>query len=154
MRKYSPNVLRDREELATLLVKMFGETNFIKKPNTRGEDVYEFEILQVPGARIAVFSSIVGNAVRGDGEDAIRVGVIYRRKDGADKSILSETRVNRTGAIDDIVERTKSRMRAAYVDFRERQVAGLRCARCNAPLFTSRQGNNVCAETCWVKELE
>lgn len=151
---YNPENLAHRQLLATMLEVMLIGANFVKRENATKdtEDIYEFPIPQVPGARVVVFTTIRHRAVRGDGEDAIRVGVIYGRKDGADKFILSEKRVNRTGTVEAITQRTLDRMRDAFKLFRDSCRTQGMCQDCGAPKFKSKAGNWVCANTCWVKQ--
>jgi hypothetical protein len=148
---YNPKSPADRKALAEKLEALFARSKFVKVSDGSTEDVYEFAIPQIRGARIVVFSSIFNGAVRDLGADAIRVAVLYRRKDGKDQSLSSETRVHRTGEINKIVARTYERMRSSYVALKDRHNNAMRCHSCGAPLFTSSKGNEVCAETCWVK---
>lgn len=144
---YNPDDIAHRTCLATELHTMLSTSGFAKLDG-HGEDVYEYKA--VGGVCILVYSSIVGEAVRGDGEDAIRVAAIYRRKDGQVRGLFKDTRVNRTGEIHKIVDRTKERMRGAYVAVRDRLKSGLVCNYCGAPLFTAKSGKDTCAETCWL----
>lgn len=142
---YDPNSRTDRSKLAAELQALFAKSGF-KKLETRGEEVYEYPYGDVS---LLVYSSIVDGAVRGDGEDAIRVAAIYRRKDGQVRGLFKDTRVNRTGEIEKIVHRTHERMRGAYKSVRSRIAEGKICPCCRAPLFVAKSGKEVCAETCW-----
>lgn len=149
---YNPESLADRCALAVELNAMLVGARFEKlKGSSIHEDVYQFP-MPYPGAYILVYSSIVGGAVRGDGEDAIRVAAIYRTKAGQERGLFKDTRINRTGEINKIVTRTKDRMRNAYVVARDRFKSGMFCNHCGAPLFTSKSGKDVCAEICWEKK--
>lgn len=157
MNTYNPDSMADRRALAVSLQKMFAEAGFTQAESSvprEGspdiEEIYEREVPQVPGVRIVVFSSISRGAARPNGSDAIRVAIVYRRKDGEDKFLLSETRVNRQGSITKITDRTLERMREAFSSFRTAYKGGYYCDKCRAPLFRSRAGNDVCADTCWV----
>jgi hypothetical protein len=99
----------------------------------------------VPDLRIVVYTTIVGDTVRLAGKDAIRVAVLYRRKDGAEQGVSRETRVNRTGETLKIVERMVERARGAWKTARTVD----RCPRCGAPTFKSKKGNTVCIELCF-----
>ena len=147
---YCPEALEDRQQLATSLEAMFSTAGFVKVSGETTEDVYERQVPQVPGARIVVFSSVYHGSARGNGADAIRVAVLYRRKDGVDRSLVSEGRVNRTGTVEGITSRTLDRMRSAYTGLRDRTTRGLTCRKCGAPLHLSKRGHEVCAETCWL----
>jgi len=146
---YDPNSTADRTSLAGSLHSMLSAAGFARLEG-HGEDVYQYKC--IGGTEILVYSSIVSGMVRGDGEDAIRVCAVYRRKDGGVKGLFKDTRVNRTGEEAKIVDRTKDRMRNAYTAVRDHWKAGKLCHRCNAPLFLAKSGNMVCAETCWVKQ--
>ena len=148
--KYNPSSLADRIDLAKQLQALFERSGF-KKIESSGEDVYAYEFPLMPRTRILVYSTIVHGCVRGDGADAIRVAGVYTRQDGQVRGIVSDTRVNRTGDIEGIVARTRERMRGVYAELRDRSTNKL-CKKCNAPLFISKQGNEVCAETCWLKK--
>ena len=148
---YDPNNTMHRKALAQQLQSLFSGAGFVKLDGpAHAEDVYRY---QCNGStEILVYSSIVGGAVRGDGEDAIRVAAVYRRKDGAVRGLFKDTRINRTGEIDKIVKRTHERMRNAYVAVRDHWKEGKVCPSCGAPLFLSKNDKLVCAETCWVKK--
>ena len=152
---YNPDSMVDRRALAISLQAMFNTAGFaFSNPVERApdiEEIYVREVPQVPGAQITVFSSISRGATRPNGSDAIRVAITYNRKDGETKFLLSEVRVNRTGHVGKITSRTLERMRDAFVQFRDRCKDGKFCTKCSAPLFISRQGNEVCADTCWIK---
>lgn len=148
--KYDPQNIRHRAELATELQALFQRSDF-KRIDSIGEEVYAYDFLLIPNTRILVYSTIVNGVVRGDGADAIRVAGVYTRQDGKQQGLVSDTRVNRTGDIPGIVERTRERMRSVYKELRDRSTTK-KCNKCGAPLFTSSKGNEVCAETCWVKK--
>lgn len=148
---YNPKSPADRKLLAEKLEALFARSNFVRVSGDTTEDVYEYAIPQIRGARIAVFSSVFRGEARELGADAIRIVAIYRRHDGQDKILSSETRVNRTGEVENIVGRVHERMRSTYGALRDRHNNGMQCRNCGAPLFTSAKGNEVCAETCWVK---
>lgn len=146
---YNPESLNDRAELAKALREMLATAKF-KLENAGGswEEVYSFNTPN-PKIRILVFSTIAGNSVRESGKDAIRVCAVYLARDGIERGIVKETRVNRTGKIAAITQRTLERMRDAY------RSAGHQvcCEKCGAPKFVSKSGNLVCAEICWKKDL-
>lgn len=109
------------------------------------EDVYEY-ITPEPRIRIRVYTTIVGKEVRRSGEDAIRVCLVYKNGEHT-KGLSKQRRVNRTGTINDIVNRTRGRMRDAFKDG-----AKLEKCHCGAPKFKSKKNNMVCAELCWTKK--
>lgn len=147
--KYNPESLVDRTNLAVLLANRLNAAKFNLVEVSGGEDVYELAVSNK--IRIRVYSSIINGACRGIGEDAIRVVALYRRADDRDQFMLAESRVNRTGAMTDIAERTIERARAVYRELVRRKNANMVCRRCNAPTFLSKANNEVCAETCWLK---
>jgi uncharacterized Zn finger protein (UPF0148 family) len=99
--------------------------------------------------RVAVYTTIVGDDAwaecRDVGKDAIRVCAVYRRKDGNERGVGKQTRVNRVGEVDAIAGRMLDRMRAAWKVAKRPN----RCPDCGAPMFISKKGNEVCAELCW-----
>lgn len=155
---YNPNASADRAVLATELRKMLTVAGFCKEPRDvceetgyvfgPSEEVYRYQCIS--GTEILVYSSIVGDQVRGDGEDAIRVAAVYRRKDGQTRGLFKDTRINRTGEVDKIVLRTQERMRNAYMAIKAHWAEGRVCRDCGAPQFLSKGGKWTCAETCWV----
>lgn len=147
---YNPNSIADRTELADKLTSMLVKAGFVKQGSVGLEEIYERVIPESPKVRIMVYTSIVHGMVRGDGEDAIRFGVVYERRDGELRHLFTETRVNRTGTVDAIVQRTLTRMRSVYGQFRDRHNARMYC-RCGAPLGISKAGKDYCADTCWVR---
>lgn len=148
---YDPASYQDRNLLADKLHTMLSTAGFVRLDGpAQAEVVYQYQC--VGGTEILVYSSIVGQAVRGDGEDAIRVAAVYRRKDGQVRGLFKDTRVNRTGEVDKIVDRTKECMRNAYKAIKQHWAEGRVCPHCKAPLFLSKGGKWTCAETCWVKK--
>lgn len=148
---YDPNNHMHRTVLAQELGAMLVHAGFVKLEGPlHAEQVWCYQC--IGGTEILVYSSIVGQAVRGDGEDAIRVAAVYRRRDGAVRGLFKDTRVNRTGTTEKIVERTRERMRNAYKAIKSHWKDGKLCKHCNAPLFLSKNDKWVCAETCWVKK--
>lgn len=147
--KYNPESYADRTKLAVLLDQRLTEAKFKIAAVRGGEDVYELVVTSK--IRILVYSSIVQGMCRGNGEDAIRVVAVYRRADGKDQFLLSETRVNRIGQTLDIANRTIERARDIYRELVRRKNANMVCRRCGAPTFLSKSKNEVCAETCWTK---
>lgn len=145
---YDPASTACRFNLARSLETLFETSGFVKQDGP-GENVYRYPC--IGGTEILVYSSIVGEMVRGDGEDAIRVAAVYRRKDGQVRGLFKDTRVNRTGDIGKIVLRTQDRMRNAYKAIRSHWQEGKVCNHCKAPLFLSKNNKWVCAETCWIK---
>jgi hypothetical protein len=145
---YNPASTAHRLELARHLESLLATAGFAKLESP-GEDVYRYQC--IGGTEILVYSSIVDGQVRGDGEDAIRVCAVYRRKDGATRGLFKDTRINRTGEVGKIVLRTQERMRNAYKAIRSHWAEGKLCNHCKAPLFLSKGGKWTCAETCWVK---
>lgn len=139
-----------RAELAKELVHMLVQSGFAKVEEGYGEDVYRYQC--IGGTEIFVYTTIVNGSVRAEGQDAIRVSAVYRRKDGEIRGLWKDKRVNRTGDIPGIVERTKSRMRECYVNLRDRHRPHYMCKHCGAPLlFLAKSGRMVCAEACWIK---
>jgi hypothetical protein len=73
------------------------------------------------------------------------VCAVYRAADGTDRGIMKVTRVNRVGDVDAIVGRVVDRARSVWGAI----ASAPRCHRCGAPTFTSKAGNEVCADLCW-----
>jgi hypothetical protein len=150
MTTYDPENSTDRRALAASLVAMVTKAKFRLAPSQSpgAEDVYEFDCAdKAPGCKVQIFTSIVRGEVRQTGKDAIRIAATYKTKAGEHRHLSSETRVNRTGTIEDITERALERMRLAY----KAAVVTPRCPKCKAPLFKSRRNNMVCAEACWAQ---
>lgn len=147
--KYNPESRTSRVHLATILLQTLQEAGFAEESNTGSstrEKVFYRMVDSNPRLRIRVFTSIVGDEVRKNGKDAIRACIVYRRKDGEDHGVGSETRVNRTGDTEDICNRMLGRMRSAWVEAHK-----LKLCECGAPKYLSRNNNLVCAEWCWKK---
>lgn len=151
---YNPESPSHREELAHQLLDTLSTAGF--KPVTRKgtyEAMYARGVPEAPGLRVLVYTSIEpyqhrpGFAVRVKGSDAIRVLVEYASKDGKPRGVSNESRVNRTGRVEDICDRMLDRMRGAYSYARKPR----RCKDCAAPTFKSKGGNDVCADICWEK---
>jgi hypothetical protein len=133
--------------LSTLSEKGFKETS---EPMP-GETVLEFQMTRggLPnGFSIRVYTSVVDGVARGDGEDAIRVTLIWR--DPAKNSltpISKSTRVNRTGEMEEIVERVLQRGRDLWTS-----VPNISRCNCGAPKAVSKAGKLYCAARCWITE--
>ena len=148
---YDPNSPAHRAVLAQELHMMLSTAGFaVLDGRPAAEDIYRYQC--IGGTEILVYSSIVNGMVRGEGEDAIRVAAVYRRKDGHTRGLFKDTRINRTGEIPKIVGRTQERMRNAYKAIRGHWKDGKLCDHCKAPLFLSKSDKWTCAETCWIKK--
>jgi len=144
---YDPNLPILREMLAlSILGKLekcgFSEVDSDKKTKER---VFTRSIKDT-NIDVRIYTSVVGQEVRGEGKDAIRVCATYNAKDGSQKGIVKATRVHRTGNIDEIVERMYQRMRETW----KSASTGERCHSCNAPKFVAKSGKLVCADICWL----
>jgi len=152
--KVSPKVMREeiehskKKKAEYKREKGFNRFRGRNRSNFEGivrEDTYERQTPH-PNVRIRVYTTIVGTEVRGDGQDAIRVCLIY--KDGVrTQGLIKQRRVNRTGVIKDIVNRTRGRMRDAWEAGKK-----LEKCQCGAPKFKSKKDNMVCADFCWTKK--
>lgn len=139
-----------RRELAVAIHRALVARGFA--PNTAdkakgGEVVYSRDAGE--GMAVVVYSSIdwTEGRVRGNGKDAIRVAGVYTASDGKTRGVCKDTRVNRTGTVDAIVNRMMSRGAAVWTKVGETP----RCRCCGAPTFIAKSGNAVCAEICWTK---
>ena len=96
-----------------------------------------------------VYSTVVDGRVRSLARDAIRAALLYKpRNGGKERGLSSFQRVFRTGTMDAICDRTIERMRDAWKSAGQLE----RCSKCDAPKFSSRAGNQVCAELCWLTD--
>lgn len=145
-RPYNPTDAADRKALAEAMVAMLEKAKFKLVSGSSTEDIYEFDCAsKAPGCKVKVFTSIFRGEAREVGADAVRVVGTYTRSDARNQGLADETRVNRTGTIEGVTARCLERMRSVYSSV----VTSSRCAKCGAPMFKSRKGNLVCAETCW-----
>ena len=153
---YDPNNPRHRADMAVAVCARMTECGFtpVKRDGTK-EAIYSRDVHGSDGSiKVLVYTSVVpvrgGFAVRKEGKDAIRVCAVYTNRDGNEKGIASaEKRINRTGTIEATVERVYKRMRDVYGLARN----PTRC-HCGAPKFTSKAGNEVCADLCWMSDEE
>jgi hypothetical protein len=146
--EYNPGNVQSQAQLTSALLAMLGESGFTEEfPSGCRERVFSRAV--TPEVRVMVYTSIHSGRgrVRGRGRDAIRVCLVRSCPDGRDRGLTRTTRVNRTGQIEAIVERTRDRMRAAWASCR--RVAS--CGSCGAPKFVSRNGNEVCSNLCWTR---
>jgi hypothetical protein len=154
---YDPFNLNHRQALATALINMLAQC--------------EFEEIHLPGTvertfarpvndriRVVVYTSIVGDAVRGKDYDAIRVTSLYTTQrpalKGKEEGIIKDRRVHRSGQIEGkggIIDRVHGRMRNVWKLSSPPQCT---CSSCGAPKFISKKGNAVCAEKCWLTDEE
>lgn len=154
---YDPSNAIDRYLLAQEIEHALTKAGFVEEwhgdEQGKGRDpgditkerTFYRHVEDVPDIRIVVYTTIEGTRVRATGKDAIRVAAMYRTRRGRDRNLKRETRVNRTGDVEGIVERMLERARGAWATARN----ALRCPSCGAPMFTSKGGKDVCAEVCW-----
>tara|TARA_B100000131_G_scaffold213207_1_gene204972 strand:- start:1157 stop:1711 length:555 start_codon:yes stop_codon:yes gene_type:complete len=159
---YDPECEYSRQHLAISITSRLDDAGFEKvdvieysKSAYRSiqtkEHIYERDIDDT-GLKVQVYTTIVddnnlGMTVRTTGKDAIRVNV---RSPDIKRALITETRVNRTGEISDIVERMIQRARDVYKLGRQ---SG-KCHKCGAPRAMSKAGKWYCAKVCWKSEEE
>ena len=144
--KYDPRSSVSRRALAEGIVSTLTGHSFMEEYDERSGERVLYRA-HPRGVRIQVWTSVdrVSGMTRDVGDDAVRVCAVYRTKDGTDRGILKVTRVNRVGEIDAIVGRVVERARTVWGT----ADTAPRCNRCGAPTFTSKAGNQVCADLCW-----
>jgi len=153
-REYDPRYDFDRRDLATAILETLSNADFVEEYHegdavdpTKERTFYRPITLEgVDNIRVVVYTSIVGEEVREVGKDAIRVAAVYfSERLGRDRGVISETRIHRVGTIEAICERLLERMRSVW----KKGARPNRCPECNAPVFKSKKGNEVCADLCW-----
>ena len=166
---FDPNFSFSRQMLALSIINKLEDSKFInatpekekkayrQRPMTwQQERIYERAVDPQGLLKVKVYTTVVGGtetfplSVRHRGKDAIRVCGTYRTRLGKERGIVKEKRVNRTGNIEDIVERMLERMREVWKALK----TGDSCSKCGAPMFVSKAGNKVCSEICWKTEKE
>ncbi len=166
MSDYDPAMPILRQMLALSLINKLDDCGFELLANPReafglarpelAERVYGRDVSPDGRVRVKVFTSVIGGEngvpfeVRKEGKDAIRVCATYMTRDGKERGLVKETRINRTGNIDGIVDRMYQRMRSSYQSANTCQ----RCHSCGAPKFVSKNDKLCCAEICWKTEEE
>ena len=144
--KYNPRSEKDREVLANSIKDKLVQCGFVVQTSDYEELVYARNVAET-GSKVLVFTSIgkTSGSVRIVGSDAIRVCGV----DVEDRGVSKSKRVNRTGQIDDIVERMYQRMRSSYLE--TLKAFDIKCKKCGANTFLSKKGNRVCSKVCWNK---
>jgi hypothetical protein len=99
------------------------------------------------GVEVLVYTTIVGEAVRPMGVDAIRVCAVINLTEGFSRGILKERKVLRTGKIEEIPVRVTDRVKDIIKELNEMK----HCNRCGAPGLISKKGNLYCADACWTR---
>ncbi len=161
MKDYDPKIPMLRQMLALSIVNKLDECGFELLANPReafglarpelAERIYARTIGTDDRMQVRVYTTVIGGdngvpfEVRKEGKDAIRVCATYVTKDGKSRGIAKETRINRTGNIDDIVDRMYQRMRYAYSS----AASGQRYNHCGAPKFVTKNDKLCCAEIFW-----
>ena len=145
---YDPSFPMFREMLGLHLLARLSDAGFTEEGTAKGERIFSRIIPNSDDRqKIMVYTSISkgSNMVRGEGHDAIRVCGIYKTKAGETRGLVKQRRVHRTGHMEEIGDRMLERMRDTWRGLATVQ----RCKDCEAPMFTSKAGNTVCAEVCW-----
>jgi hypothetical protein len=96
-----------------------------------------------------VYTTIVGEAVRPMGVDAIRVCAVFNPTDESQRSrgILKERKVLRTGEITEIPGRVIERLKDIAEELNDLK----HCNNCGAPGLISKKGSMYCADACWTR---
>ena len=102
---------------------------------------------RLKGVEVLVYTTIVGEAVRPVGTDAIRVCAVFSPTEGRSRGILKERKVLRTGEIEEIPVRVLARIKEIATELR----ALPHCLKCGAPGLKSKKGNTYCADACWTR---
>lgn len=143
--KYDPTNQEHRAHLASELVAAFTAKGYRPRQTPPHEEL-QLAFLVKRNLQVRLYTSVVAGGARACGEDAIRVCLVYLAANGKQRGLAGETRINRVGEVQDIVGRAVKRADALVA-----RVADLpKCRKCCAPLFTSRKGQEVCAELCWL----
>ena len=150
--KYSPESQSDR---LTLGDKLIGNlmANFMLPYNIAGTEelVFKKDGFENTQVSLLCYTSVAKNSygeyeARRIGEDAIRVVGVYQASDSYTRYLArAHSRVNRTGTIEGIVERTLTRIEEVSRMCESPPC----CPNCGAPAFLSKAGREVCAELCW-----
>ena len=143
---YDPNSVEDRKKLGERLTSTLAEKGFVSKKESNVEETFDFKVDKpgMSGFYIRVYTSIVNGIAREDGEDAIRVVLLWKNvKKDSFTPISKSTRVNRTGEIEKIVKRTLSRARELWGKMSEVK----RC-HCGAPKILSSKEKLYCVNIC------
>jgi hypothetical protein len=144
---YDPELSILREMLALGILEKLIDCGFdeVYPCKSTKERVYSRSIPNT-NIDVQVYTSVVGQEVRNQGKDAIRVCAIYNARDGSKKGIVKASRVHRTGNINEIIDRMYARMRKTW----EAASTGERCNSCGAPKFIAKSEKLVCADICWL----
>ena len=104
---------------------------------------------RLKGVEVLVYTTIVGEAVRPMGVDAIRVCAVFTPSEEGKRGrgICKERKVLRTGKIEEIPLRVVDRIKDIAKDVNELK----HCNRCGAPGLVSKKGNLYCADACWTR---
>lgn len=144
---YIPENPEHRRWLAKEILELMEYAGFTEQENS-GEKVFFRQVQE--GVKVMVYTTIVNDQVRDKDADAIRVCGVYTKRDGEERGIVKSSRVYRTGKLGEIPERLLERMREVWRKVKHVE----RCNQCGAPKFTSKKGNLVCCETCYLKDKE
>lgn len=144
MSQYNPQDISDRRALAEAILIKLSECGFTEDTQAKGEKVF-YRMVPNTDRKVVVYTTIVGRSVRAVGRDAIRISGVHKNSKDNWLGLVKNTRVNRAGTIESIVERMYSRMRETYGKIMKEPMA----CHCGAPKFISKKGNHVCSEFCW-----
>jgi len=156
MNIYDPESSSSREELAIAIVAALSKAGFspLSLENCN-EAVYARTAPHPTGrVQIRVYTTVIKRGtsveVRRSGKDAIRVAVVYASERPGlhrkERGLGKETRVNRTGTSDAIIERMLTRMRSAWL-FTKNELTT--CDQCSAPSFRTQNDRMCCCDLCF-----
>jgi hypothetical protein len=145
--KYNPRNQDHRKLLADNIKDKLKECGFEQEQVDCGELIFSRKV-DSTDRKVLVFSSIgkKSNMVRLVGSDAIRISAI----DGEERGVVKNKRVNRTGEVDEIIDRMYQRMRSTYKEALDSH--SIKCKSCGANTFLSKAGRRVCVDICWRKK--
>jgi len=158
---YDPECEYSRQHLAISIVDKLTGAGFTRVTDDKcrtsslpyqiKEHLYE-RVIEGTNLKVQVYTTIVDNPtlgviVRATGKDAIRVNV---RSPDVNRPLINETRINRMGEVDAIVDRMIQRARDAYRTARQ---SG-KCHKCSSPRAMSKAGKWYCAKVCWKTDEE
>jgi len=144
MNNYDAQNIDQRKKLADSMTELLLSKGFSEEEQFyEKENVFSLEVTS--RTFLSVFSTIENGLCRPYGRDSIKICALYVSRTGELKGFLKSRRINRSGTIDQIIDRLDQRTDTLFQKAKRIE----RCSRCGGIKLLSKKNNLYCSELCW-----